>query len=97
VCKHFLDAIEKMKYGWFWECPTDKRAREECLPVGCIYKHRLPPGFVFTPKVDKKLEDVQEEDSALKLMEDIEIQRKALDLSKVRPGSARSIGLVHAI
>lgn len=23
VCKHFLDAIEKNLYGWFWVCPND--------------------------------------------------------------------------
>ena len=22
VCKHFIDAIESSKYGWFWECPN---------------------------------------------------------------------------
>lgn len=22
VCKHFLDAIEKSLYGWFWVCPN---------------------------------------------------------------------------
>ena len=22
VCKHFLEAIENNKYGWFWECPN---------------------------------------------------------------------------
>ncbi|KAJ4923940.1 hypothetical protein JOQ06_028195, partial [Pogonophryne albipinna] len=22
VCKHFLDAIESNKYGWFWACPS---------------------------------------------------------------------------
>ena len=39
VCKHFLDAIESGKYGWFWECPNggDK----------CKYRHALPPGFVL--------------------------------------------------
>jgi len=39
VCKHFLQAIEKGLYGWFWTCPNggDK----------CIYRHALPPGFVF--------------------------------------------------
>jgi hypothetical protein len=25
ICKHFLDAVENNKYGWFWECP-DKAA-----------------------------------------------------------------------
>ena len=49
VCKHFLHAIEKAVYGWFWECPNGEK---------CIYRHALPPGFVFK-KVQK--EAVQEE------------------------------------
>ncbi|KAJ2121876.1 Translation machinery-associated protein 46 [Coemansia sp. RSA 720] len=50
VCKHFLEAIENSKYGWFWECPSggDK----------CMYKHALPPGFVL--KKDRKLEEKEE-------------------------------------
>ncbi|KAJ2830672.1 Translation machinery-associated protein 46 [Coemansia erecta] len=50
VCKHFLEAIENSKYGWFWECPSggDK----------CIYKHALPPGFVL--KKDRKAEEKDE-------------------------------------
>jgi hypothetical protein len=39
VCKFFISAIEDGKYGWFWICPNggDK----------CMYKHALPPGYVF--------------------------------------------------
>ncbi|KAL9597924.1 MAG: hypothetical protein Q9219_004814 [cf. Caloplaca sp. 3 TL-2023] len=39
VCKYFIEAVENGKYGWFWQCPNggDK----------CMYKHSLPPGFVF--------------------------------------------------
>lgn len=39
VCKYFIEAIEDGKYGWFWVCPNggDK----------CMYKHALPPGYVF--------------------------------------------------
>ena len=39
VCKYFIDAVENQKYGWFWTCPNggDK----------CMYKHSLPPGYVF--------------------------------------------------
>jgi len=43
ICKHFLEAVEKSKYGWFWQCPTGE---------SCIYRHALPPGF--TLKKDKK-------------------------------------------
>ncbi|KAJ5832450.1 hypothetical protein N7474_000761 [Penicillium riverlandense] len=40
VCKFFIEAVENQKYGWFWVCPNggDK----------CMYKHSLPPGYVFT-------------------------------------------------
>ena len=43
VCKFFISAIEDGKYGWFWICPNggDK----------CMYKHALPPGYVF-PRMD---------------------------------------------
>jgi hypothetical protein len=26
ICKHFLDAVENNKYGWFWECPDKATA-----------------------------------------------------------------------
>lgn len=38
ICKFFLDAIEKRKYGWRWVCPNG---------MECIYKHCLPPGYVL--------------------------------------------------
>ena len=37
VCKHFLDAVEKKLYGWFWHCPGGK---------DCKYKHESPQGNV---------------------------------------------------
>ncbi|KAI9026532.1 hypothetical protein CLU79DRAFT_698508 [Phycomyces nitens] len=46
VCKHFLEAIENSKYGWFWECPNGGKS--------CKYRHALPPGFVLKSKKDKK-------------------------------------------
>jgi len=27
ICKYFIEAIEKRKYGWFWKCPNG----EECI------------------------------------------------------------------
>lgn len=65
ICKHFLEAVEKSKYGWFWECPSGAK---------CIYRHALPPGFEL--KKDKKLK----EDSKNKIsLEDlIERERAAL-------------------
>lgn len=38
-CKHFLDAVEKRLYGWFWVCPGGG--------VDCKYRHALPPGYVL--------------------------------------------------
>ena len=38
VCKHFLQAVESRKYGWFWNCPGG---------AACKYKHKLPKGYQF--------------------------------------------------
>nr|CAG4637303.1 EOG090X0C5B [Ceriodaphnia reticulata]SVE73160.1 EOG090X0C5B [Ceriodaphnia reticulata] len=64
ICKHFLDAVEKNKYGWFWECPSGET---------CIYRHALPPGFVL--KKDKKKEEKKDE---ISLEDLIEKERAAL-------------------
>lgn len=58
ICKHFLDAVEKSKYGWFWECPSGQK---------CIYRHALPPGFVL--KKDKKKEEKKDDISLEDLIE----------------------------
>ncbi|KAH7979601.1 hypothetical protein HPB49_010063 [Dermacentor silvarum] len=42
ICKHFLDALEQNKYGWFWECPNGGQK--------CHYRHAVPPGFVLLNK-----------------------------------------------
>ncbi|XP_077997177.1 zinc finger CCCH domain-containing protein 15-like [Glandiceps talaboti] len=74
VCKHFLQAIEDGKYGWFWSCPNggDK----------CMYRHALPPGFVL--KKHKK-KDQSEEEEKITLEELIEEERARLggDLAKI--------------
>ena len=65
ICKHFLDAVEKRTYGWFWECPNggDK----------CQYRHALPEGYVL------KRDRVDEEfDKGPSLEDQIEEQRKGL-------------------
>ncbi|XP_049860455.1 zinc finger CCCH domain-containing protein 15 homolog [Schistocerca gregaria] len=64
ICKYFIDALEKSKYGWFWQCPNG---------TGCIYRHALPPGFVL--KKDKKKEDKKDE---ISLEDLIERERAAL-------------------
>ncbi|XP_070697510.1 zinc finger CCCH domain-containing protein 15 [Pempheris klunzingeri] len=71
VCKHFLDAIENNKYGWFWVCPGGGDS--------CMYRHALPPGFVL--KKDKKKEEKEEE---ISLEELIENERAALGADVTR-------------
>lgn len=58
ICKYFLEAVEKSKYGWFWECPSGTK---------CIYRHALPPGFVL--KKDQKKDDKRNEISIEDLIE----------------------------
>lgn len=60
VCKHFLDAIDKGIYGWFWTCPNggDK----------CHYRHALPPSFVL--KKDRKKEAQEDQITIEELVEE---------------------------
>lgn len=60
-----MEAVEKAKYGWFWQCPSGEN---------CIYRHALPPGFVLK-KDKKKLEDKANE---VTLEDLIERERAAL-------------------
>jgi len=60
ICKHFLDALENSKYGWFWSCPEGGN--------NCKYRHALPPGFVL--KKDKKKEEKSEGISIEDLIEE---------------------------
>lgn len=55
ICRHFLEAVENSKYGWFWNCPNGDK---------CIYRHALPPGFVLKKdqKKEEKLEQISLED-----------------------------------
>ncbi|XP_044271709.1 zinc finger CCCH domain-containing protein 15 homolog isoform X2 [Tribolium madens] len=70
ICKHFLEAVEKSKYGWFWQCPSGE---------GCIYRHALPPGF--TLKKDKKKDDKRDE---ISLEDLIEKERAALGSTQTK-------------
>lgn len=58
ICRYFLDALERNKYGWFWECPSGEK---------CIYRHALPSGFVLNR--DKKKEEKKDELSIEDLVE----------------------------
>ncbi|ALC41960.1 CG8635 [Drosophila busckii] len=70
ICKYFLEAVEKSKYGWFWECPNGEK---------CIYRHALPAGYVL--KRDKKKED---KPSEISLEDLIEKERAALGSQQTR-------------
>ena len=45
MCKYFLEAAEKGKYGWNWTCQNGGD--------GCKYKHCLPPGYVLQKDAGK--------------------------------------------
>lgn len=63
VCKHFLDAVEKKQYGWFWSCPNGGKE--------CMYRHALPPGYVLKSQMKALLE---EESNKLAIEDEIENQ-----------------------
>jgi len=71
ICKHFLEALENNKYGWFWECPANGK--------NCMYKHALPKGFILN-KDKKKMEKDKEE---ISLEDLIEKERANLDTTKL--------------
>ncbi|KAL3839611.1 hypothetical protein ACJIZ3_024202 [Penstemon smallii] len=64
VCKHFLDAVEKKQYGWFWVCPNGGKE--------CQYRHALPPGYMLKSQMKALLE---EESNKMPIEEEIENQR----------------------
>lgn len=66
VCKHFLEAVEKKQYGWFWVCPNGGK--------DCMYRHALPPGYVLKSQMKALLEE--EAANTLTVEEKIEEERK---------------------
>lgn len=65
VCKHFLDAVERKQYGWFWVCPNGNKE--------CHYRHALPPGYILKSQMKALLE---EEANKLAIEDEIEDQVK---------------------
>eukprot|EP01095_Lingulamoeba_sp_RSL-Kostka_P014398 TRINITY_DN626_c0_g2_i1.p1 TRINITY_DN626_c0_g2~~TRINITY_DN626_c0_g2_i1.p1 ORF type:complete len:365 (-),score=160.89 TRINITY_DN626_c0_g2_i1:202-1296(-) len=63
ICKHFIEAVETRRYGWFWECPNGGEK--------CQYVHALPPDYVL--KRDKRKKEKLEEQESLE--EKLEKQR----------------------
>jgi len=77
ICKFFLDAVEKNKYGWFWQCPNGDN---------CHYKHALPPGFILKRDAKKLAEETKKLRDEVSLEDLIERERAALssqNLTKV--------------
>ncbi|CAN0881392.1 Zinc finger CCCH domain-containing protein 11 [Linum grandiflorum] len=64
VCKHFLDAVERKQYGWFWVCPNGGKE--------CQYRHALPPGYILKSQMKALLEA---ESDKIPIEEEIENQR----------------------
>ncbi|PWN28829.1 hypothetical protein BDZ90DRAFT_230838 [Jaminaea rosea] len=82
VCKFFLQAVEDGKYGWFWECPNGGEK--------CMYKHRLPPGFVL--KSQKKELDELAKKTEISLEEFLEAERHKLG-TQLTPVTAESFAV----
>ncbi|PPQ92611.1 hypothetical protein CVT25_007299 [Psilocybe cyanescens] len=76
VCKHFIQAIETQKFGWFWECPNGE---------ACQYRHALPPGFVL--KSQRKAAEDAAKANVISLEEFLEVERHKLgsNLTPVTP------------
>lgn len=71
VCKHFLEAVEQGKYGWFWTCPNGGDS--------CKYRHSLPPGFVLKTKEQRALEREAAKNAPTITLEDfLEVERHKL-------------------
>lgn len=87
VCKHFLDAIEQRKYGWFWECPGGGDA--------CKYRHALPPGYVFKQKASKDDAEAEDEEQGISLEEFLEGERRNLK-GELTPITAESFAIWKA-
>lgn len=70
VCKHFLEAVEKKQYGWFWVCPNGGK--------DCHYRHALPPGYILKSQMKALIE---EESQKIPIEEEIENQRAKITTS----------------
>jgi len=75
ICKHFLDAIEKKQYGWFWQCPG---GGEECK-----YRHALPPGYVLKSQIKALAAEAAANKKTLE--EELEEQRTGLSSKASTP------------
>ena len=51
VCRFFLEAVEKGKYGWNWNCRNGDK---------CHYKHCLPPGYKLKKDAAKGVQEKED-------------------------------------
>jgi zinc finger CCCH domain-containing protein 15 len=65
-CKHYLDALEAKRFGWFWNCPNGDE---------CPYMHAVPEGFVLTEDPLGRADGKPAEQT---LEDKLEIERRAL-------------------
>ena len=65
VCKHFIDAVESGRYGWFWDCPDGGD--------NCKYRHALPPGFVLKSQKKADAEAAKRQEITLEEFLDVEV------------------------
>ncbi|KAK6590970.1 hypothetical protein RS030_111828 [Cryptosporidium xiaoi] len=68
ICKHFLSAVEKKQYGWFWVCPEGGDS--------CKYRHCLPKGYVIKEVESDDIGDLGEDEETL----EERIERERLEL-----------------
>lgn len=66
ICKFFMEAVEKDKYGFLWVCPNNGEM--------CQYRHCLPPGMVIIKDVPLEKPD----DDEMTLEERIDEERQTL-------------------
>ena len=85
ICKHFMEAVETDKYGYFWECPNKGEK--------CEYRHALPPGMVIIKEIplEKPSEDeltleerIDEERAALKTEGCTRVTKESFEAWKLR-------------
>lgn len=67
ICKHFMEAVENDKYGFFWICPNNGDA--------CQYRHCLPAGMIIIKDIPLEKDD---DGNGPTLEEKIEEERGAL-------------------
>lgn len=77
VCKHFLEAVEKKQYGWFWVCPNGDK--------DCHYRHALPPGYVLKSQMKALIEEETEKITIEEEIDNQVIFEVALWFCFVRP------------